>query len=196
MDLIERVNQHFLDSIAAKEDVRALLCSPTAAVAERMVATLMSDRKILACGNGGSAANSQHFAAQMIGRFEKERPGLAAMSLSTDTSVLTAIANAYEYDLVFSKQIRALAQPGDMLMAFSASGNAVNVVEAIHAAHERQMTVVAFTGREGGKVGELLSGDDILLNVPLDRTARIQEVHLTLIHCICDAIDFILLDGE
>jgi D-sedoheptulose 7-phosphate isomerase len=196
MDLIERVNLHFLDSLAAKEEARELLCVPAAAAAEKMVAALMADRKILACGNGGSAADAQHFAAEMVGRFEKERPGLAAMSLATDSSVLTAIANDYDYDLVFSKQVRALGQPGDVLLAISTSGNSVNVVEAIHAAHERHMTVIALTGRDGGKVGELLSGEDIHLNVPVSRTARIQEIHLTLIHCICDAIDFILLDGE
>ncbi len=196
MDLIERVNQHFLDSLAAKEEARSLLCAPAAAAAERMVAALMGDRKILACGNGGSAADAQHFAAEMVGRFEKERPGLAAMSLSTDTSVLTAIANDYDYDLIFSKQVRALGQPGDLLLAISTSGNSLNVVEAIHAAHERQMTVIALTGRDGGKIADILSGDDIHLNVPAARTARIQEVHMMLIHGICDAIDFILLDGE
>lgn len=196
MDLIERVHQHFLDSIATKQEVVDLLGVPTAAAAETMVASLMSDHKILACGNGGSAADSQHFAAEMVGRFEKERPGLAAISLATDTSLLTAIANDYDYDLVFSKQVRALGQPGDILLAISTSGNSANVVEAIHAAHERQMIVIALTGRDGGKIGEILSGDDIQLNVPSDRTARIQEVHLMLLHSICDAIDFILLDGE
>ncbi|QDQ24897.1 phosphoheptose isomerase [Chitinimonas arctica] len=196
MDLIDRVNQHFLDSIAAKEEARELLTAPAAVAAERMVAALMADRKILACGNGGSAADAQHFAAEMVGRFEKERPGLAAFSLTTDTSAITAIANDYDYDLVFSKQVRALGQPGDVLLAISTSGNSVNVIEAIHAAHERQMTVIALTGKDGGKITELMKGDDIQLNVPAKRTARIQEVHILLIHSICDAIDCILLDGE
>lgn len=196
MDLIDRVNQHFLDSMAAMEESRELLAAPTAVVAECMVAALMADCKILACGNGGSAADAQHFAAEMVGRFEKERPGLAAFSLTTDTSAITAIANDYDYDLVFSKQVRALGQPGDVLLAISTSGNSVNVIEAIHAAHERQMTVVALTGKDGGKITELMVGDDIQLNVPVARTARIQEVHALLIHSICDAIDCILLDGE
>ncbi|WP_269530817.1 phosphoheptose isomerase [Chitinimonas sp. BJYL2] len=196
MDLIDRVNRQFLECLTVMEDARELLAAPTAVAAERMVAALMSDRKILACGNGGSAADAQRFAAEMVGRFEKERPGLAAISLTTDTSAITAIANDYDYDMVFSKQIRALGQPGDVLLAISTSGNSVNVIEAVHAAHERQMTVVALTGFEGGKLTELMTGDDIQLNVPASRTARIQEVHTLLIHGICDAIDCILLDGE
>ncbi|MFC4158312.1 phosphoheptose isomerase [Chitinimonas lacunae] len=196
MDLIERINQHFLDSITTFDEVRDLLAAPAAAAAERMVAAMMSDRKILCCGNGGSAAQAQHFAASMVGRFERERPGLAALALTTDTSALTAIGNDYDYDLVFSKQVRALGQPGDVLLAISTSGNSANVIEAINAAHERQMNVIAFTGRDGGKIGEILTGDDIQLNVPVERTARIQEVHLLLMHSVCDAIDLILLDGE
>ncbi len=196
MDLIDRVNQHFLDSIATLEDARELLSAPVAVAAERMVAALMADHKILACGNGGSAADAQHFAAEMVGRFEKERPGLAAFSLTTDTSAITAIANDYDYDLVFSKQVRALGQPGDVLLAITTSGNSVNVIEAVHAAHERQMTVIALTGKDGGKITELMTGDDIQLNVPSMRTARVQEVHALLIHSLCDAIDCILLDGE
>lgn len=196
MDLIDRVNQHFLDSIATLEDARELLSAPVAVAAERMVAALMADHKILACGNGGSAADAQHFAAEMVGRFEKERPGLAAFSLTTDTSAITAIANDYDYDLVFSKQVRALGQPGDVLLAITTSGNSVNVIEAVHAAHERQMTVIALTGKDGGKMTELMTGDDIQLNVPSMRTARVQEVHALLIHSLCDAIDCILLDGD
>ncbi|MBV8656229.1 MAG: phosphoheptose isomerase [Burkholderiales bacterium] len=196
MDLIERVNQQFYENMAAMEEVRELLTPHAAGAGERLVAALMADCKILACGNGGSAAEAQHFVSEMVGRFEKERPGLAALSLNTDAAVLTAVANDYDYDLIFSKQIRALGQPGDVLVVLTTSGNSVNVVEAVHAAHERQMTVVALTGRDGGKVGELLAGDDIHLNVPSQRTARIQEAHLLLLHTICDAIDFILLDGE
>lgn len=196
MDLIERVGQHFLESMAAMEETRDLLCVPTAAAAECLVASLMSDHKILVCGNGGSAAEAQHFAAQMVGRFERERPGLATIALTADAPLLTAIANDYDYDLVFSKQVRALGQAGDVLVAISTSGSSVNVIEAIHAAHERQMTVIALTGRDGGKVGEVMTGDDIHLNVPASRTAFIQEAHLMLLHGICDAIDFILLDGE
>ncbi|SFZ79405.1 phosphoheptose isomerase [Chitinimonas taiwanensis] len=196
MDLIARINQHFLDSMQAQEAARELLAAPTAVAAERVVAALMGDHKMLACGNGASAADAQHFAARMVSRFEKERPGLPAIALTTDTSVLSAIADDYDFDLVFSKQVRAIGQPGDVLLAFSPLGNSANVIEAIYAAHERQMTVIALTGADGGKITELLSGDDIQLNVPATRAARIQEVHLLLIHSLCDAIDCILLDGE
>ncbi|MDN0074644.1 phosphoheptose isomerase [Crenobacter sp. SG2303] len=196
MDLIERVNGHFLESIAAKQASMELLSPAVAVAAEQMVACLMNEGKILACGNGGSAADAQHFAAEMVGRFEKERPGLAAISLATDSSALTAIGNDYDFDMVFSKQVRALGHQGDILLAISTSGNSANVIEAIYAAHERGMSVVALTGKDGGKIGELLSPDDLHLNVPADRTARIQEVHILLIHALCDAIDCMLLGGE
>jgi len=196
MDLIERVNGHFLESIAAKQASMELLSPAVAVAAERMVTCLMNEGKILACGNGGSAADAQHFAAEMVGRFEKERPGLAAISLATDSSALTAIGNDYDFDMVFSKQVRALGHQGDILLAISTSGNSANVIEAIYAAHERGMSVVALTGKDGGKIGELLSPDDLHLNVPTDRTARIQEVHILLIHALCDAIDCMLLGGE
>ncbi|HJV06821.1 MAG TPA: phosphoheptose isomerase [Chromobacteriaceae bacterium] len=195
MDLIDRVNGHFLESIAAKQD--AMVLSPlVAAAAERMVECLMNEGKILACGNGGSAGDAQHFAAEMVGRFEKERPGLAAISLATDTSALTAIGNDYDFDMVFSKQVRALGHTNDLLLAISTSGNSANVIEAVYAAHERGMGVIALTGKDGGKIGEILSPEDIHLNVPANRTARIQEVHILLIHALCDAIDYMLLGGE
>ncbi|WP_293765924.1 phosphoheptose isomerase [uncultured Aquitalea sp.] len=196
MDLIERVNGHFLESIAAKQEAMELLSPPLAAAAERMVACLMNEGKILACGNGGSAADAQHFAAEMLGRFEKERPGLAAISLATDTSALTAIGNDYDFDMIFSKQVRALGHTNDLLLAISTSGNSANVIEAIYAAHERGMGVIALTGKDGGKISEILSPEDIQLNVPVLRTARIQEVHILLIHALCDAIDYMLLGGE
>ena len=196
MDLIQRVNEHFIESIAAKQQAMEVLSPGIAVAAEKMVACLMNEGKILACGNGGSAADAQHFAAEMVGRFEKERPGLAALSLATDTSALTAIGNDYDFDMVFSKQVRALGQTGDILLAISTSGNSANVIEAIHSANERQMTVIAFTGKDGGKIGELLTSEDILLNVPAFRTARIQEVHILMIHALCDAIDYMLLGGE
>ena len=196
MDLIQRVNEHFIESIAAKQQAMEVLSPGIAVAAEKMVACLMNEGKILACGNGGSAADAQHFAAEMVGRFEKERPGLAALSLATDTSALTAIGNDYDFDMVFSKQVRALGQTGDILLAISTSGNSANVIEAIHSAHERQMTVIAFTGKDGGKIGELLTSEDILLNVPAFRTARIQEVHILMIHALCDALDYMLLGGE
>lgn len=196
MELVERVNTHFLESIAAKQDAMATLSPAIAMAAEYMVSCLMSEGKILVCGNGGSAADAQHFAAEMVGRFEKERPGLAALSLATDTSALTAIGNDYDFDMVFSKQVRALGHCNDLLLAISTSGNSANVIEAIYAAHERGMGVVALTGKDGGKICEILAPDDILLNVPSLRTCRIQEVHILAIHALCDAIDFMLLGAE
>ena len=196
MELIERVNGHFLESMAAKQLAMEVLPGTIAQAAESMVACLMNEGKILACGNGGSAADAQHFAAEMVGRFEKERPGLAALSLATDTSALTAIGNDYDFERVFSKQVRALGQDGDLLLALSTSGNSLNVIEAIHAAHERQMGVIALTGRDGGQIADVMTADDILINVPVERTARIQEVHITIIHALCDAVDYMLLGGD
>ena len=151
--------------------------------------TLRKDGKILSCGNGGSAGDAQHFAAELLNRFEMERPGLAAMALSTDTSTLTSIANDYAYEQVFSKQLSALGRSGDVLLAISTSGNSANVVAAAHAAHERDMRVIGLTGRDGGKLAAALRDGDIEIRVPAQRTARIQEVHLVVIHCLCDAID-------
>jgi D-sedoheptulose 7-phosphate isomerase len=161
-----------------------------------MAQCLMNEGKILSCGNGGSAADAQHFAAELLNRFEMERPPLAAMALSTDTSTLTAIANDYSYNDVFSKQVRALGQSRDLLLAISTSGNSPNVVEAIHAAHDRQMGVIALTGKNGGKMAGVLGQNDVHICVPADRTARIQEVHLLCLHCMCDAIDCLLLGVE
>lgn len=193
--LQERVAAHFTQSIEAKQQAADILNAPTAQAAELMLQCLMNDGKILACGNGGSAADAQHFAAEMTGRFEKERMELAAVALTTDTSALTAIGNDYGFDHVFSKQVRALGRAGDILIGISTSGNSANVIEAIHAAHERDMHVIALTGRDGGKIAALLKDSDILLNVPHQRTARIQEVHILLIHALCDCIDSMLLEG-
>ena len=193
--LTERVTAHFAQSIEAKQQAADILSAPTAQAAERMLQCLMNDGKILSCGNGGSAGDAQHFAAEMTGRFEKERMELAAIALTTDTSALTAIGNDYGFDHIFSKQVRALGRPGDILMGISTSGNSANIIEAIHAAHERDMQVIAFTGRDGGKIAGLLKDNDVLLNVPHPRTARIQENHIVLIHALCDCIDSALL-GE
>ena len=190
-----RVTAHFAESIAAKQQAVEVLAEPTAEAAQLMINCLMNDGKILVCGNGGSAADAQHFAAEMTGRFEKERMELAAIALTTDTSALTAIGNDYGFDHIFSKQVRALGRPGDILMGISTSGNSANIIEAIHAAHERDMQVIAFTGRDGGKIAGLLKDNDVLLNVPHPRTARIQENHIVLIHALCDCIDSALL-GE
>lgn len=196
MDLIARINGHFSDSAHLKLQAMEALAAPIARAAERMAQCLMRDGKILSCGNGGSAADAQHFAAEMLNRFEMERPGLAAMALTTDTSTLTSIANDYSYDQVFSKQVRALGQAGDTLLAISTSGNSRNVNEAVRAAHERQMHVVALTGKSGGQMAELLKSEDIHICVPANNTARIQEVHLLTLHCLCDGIDCILLGVE
>ncbi|HHK5986642.1 TPA: phosphoheptose isomerase [Neisseria subflava] len=193
--LQERVSAHFAESIRAKQEAEKVLVEPTVQAAELMLQCLMNDGKILACGNGGSAADAQHFAAEMTGRFEKERMELAAVALTTDTSALTAIGNDYGFDHVFSKQVRALGRAGDVLVGISTSGNSVNVIEAIKAAHERDMHVIAMTGRDGGKIAAMLKDTDVLLNVPYPRTARIQENHILLIHAMCDCIDSVLLEG-
>ena len=193
--LQERVSAHFAESIRAKQEAEKVLVEPTAQAAELMLQCLMNDGKILACGNGGSAADAQHFAAEMTGRFEKERMELAAVALTTDTSALTAIGNDYGFDHVFSKQVRALGRAGDVLVGISTSGNSANVIEAINAAHERDMHVIAMTGRDGGKIAAMLKDTDVLLNVPYPRTARIQENHILLIHAMCDCIDSVLLEG-
>ena len=196
MDLITRISENFSESAHLKLQAMDALAGPIAAAAERMVQCLKQDGKILSCGNGGSAADAQHFAAEMLNRFEMERPGLAAMALTTDTSTLTSIANDYDYDQVFSKPLRALGHAGDLLLAISTSGNSRNVVAAAHAAHECQMGVVALTGRNGGKLAEVLLPADIHICVPAQSTARIQEVHLLTLHCLCDAIDCLLLGVE
>lgn len=196
MDLISRISQQFQDSAQTKLDAVELLAAPIAEAVETMVNCLVNDGKILACGNGGSAADAQHFAAELVGRFEAERQELAAIALSTDTSILTAVGNDYGFTQIFSRQVRALGHAGDVLLAISTSGNSPNVIEAIRAAHELGMHVVALTGKGGGEIGDLLTDADLHLCVPADRTARIQETHLLIIHCLCDGIDALLLGVE
>jgi len=154
---------------------------------------LLNDHKVLVCGNGGSAADAQHFSAELLNRFERERPGLPAISLTTDSSTLTSIANDYHFDDVFAKQVRALGQPGDVLLGITTSGNSPNILRAVQAAHERDMLVIALNGRNGGELGNLLRGDDVNICVHGPTTARIQEVHGLIIHCLCDLIDYQLL---
>ena len=193
MDLITRISQHFRDSAQTKLDAIEMLAAPIAEATETMVNCLVNNGKILACGNGGSAGDAQHFAAELVGRFEVERQELAAIALTTDTSIITAIANDYSYKVIFAKQIRALGQPGDVLLAISTSGNSANVIEAIRAAHDNDLRVIALTGKGGGEIGEMLRDGDVHICVPADRTARIQETHLLAIHCLCDGIDCLLL---
>lgn len=195
MDISNRIINHFKDSAELKLKVKESLAKPIADGAQLFFDCVVNDGKILVCGNGGSAADAQHFAAELLNRFEKERPGLAAVALTTDSSVLTSIANDYDFNQIFSKQVRALGLPRDTLLAISTSGNSPNVIAAIHAAHERQMRVVALTGRDGGAMAAALKPTDVLICVNAKSTARIQEVHLLALHCLCDVIDYLLL-GE
>jgi D-sedoheptulose 7-phosphate isomerase len=196
MDHVTRIRAHFADSAQLKLAAAEELAPALARAAELLAQCLLGDGRILACGNGGSAADAQHFAAEMVGRFERERPELPAISLATDTSILTAVANDYSYEQIFAKQVRALGAAGDALLAISTSGNSANVIAAVDAAHDREMRVVALTGKGGGRIGAMLAPADVHLCVPHDRTARIQEVHLLMIHCLCDAIDNTLLGEE
>ncbi len=194
--LEQRIQQHFVDSADLKYQAAQALSKPISDAIGAILASVTSGGKVLACGNGGSAADAQHFAAEFVGRYERERPELAALALTTDSSILTAIANDYDYNVVFAKQVRALGGPGDVLLALSTSGNSANVLAAIEAAHEREMTVVALTGKGGGKMGQALRETDVHICVPHDRTARIQEVHLLALHCICDGVDAQLLGDQ
>lgn len=196
MDLMQRVRGHFDESIAVTSLVQDILSPQIAQAAEKLMQTLIVDARILACGNGTSASQVQQFAAAMVGRFERERPGLSAIALTTDTSTITAIANDYDFDMVYSRQVHAVGRAGDVLLVVSTSGNSANVISAIHAAHDRQMSVVALTGRDGGQIADILAGEDIHLCVPVERQSRIQETHALIIHAICDAIDYLLLGGE
>ncbi len=194
-DLAGRVRGHFSESADVKLRSSDALAPPIARAAERMIRCLQAGGKIMSCGNGGSAADAQHFAAEMLNRFEIERSSRAAMALSTDTSTLTSIANDYAFDQIFAKQVRALGRAGDVLLAISTSGNSQNVIEAIKVARVREMAVVALTGNGGGAISPLLQADDVHICVPSSRTARIQEVHLLTLHCLCDAIDTVLGDN-
>ena len=196
MDSIKRIAQHFEASAQLKLSTAHVLAPAIADAAQLMVNCLLADGKILVCGNGGSAADAQHFSAELLNRFEMERPGLACVALTTDSSTITSIANDYAFEQIFSKQVRALGRKGDVLLAISTSGNSPNIIDAIHAAHERNVHVVALTGRNGGKIGQLMTGQDVHICVVSDSTARIQEVHLLTLHCLCDAIDCSLLGVE
>jgi D-sedoheptulose 7-phosphate isomerase len=193
--LEQRIQQQFFDSADLKYAAAETLTRPIADAVGAIMGSITAGGKVLACGNGGSASDAQHFAAEFVGRFERERPGLAAVALSTDTSILTAIGNDYDFTQVFAKQVLALGNPGDVLLAISTSGNSANVLAAVAAAREKDMTVVALTGRGGGKLKDQLTDTDVMICVPHERTARIQEVHILAIHCICDAVDTQLL-GE
>ncbi|MBP0594560.1 phosphoheptose isomerase [Paraburkholderia sp. LEh10] len=193
---VERIQQHFRDSAAVTLAALESLSMPIAAAIDTMFAALANGNKILACGNGGSAAGAQYFAAELIGGFERERPALPAIALTTDSSIITGVAGDTSLDQIFATQIRALGQPGDVLLAISTSGNPANILTAIEDAHDREMIVVALSGKGGGKINEVLHDTDIHICAPSDRTARVQEVHLLTIHSLCDGIDAMLLGEE
>jgi len=195
MNLAAHIRTHFDEAIDLKRRMAETLAPRIAEAGEALADALRNERKVLACGNGGSAADSQHFAAEIVGRFERERPGMPAIALTTDTSAITAIANDYSYDVVFSKQVESLGRKGDFLLGISTSGNSKSIVEAIKVAQARGMRVIALTGRDGGAMGKMLGPDDAHLNVSHPRTMRVQEVHLLVIHCLCEVVDNILF-GE
>ena len=196
MPLYDRILSHFQSAAQTQLNAAEALAPAIEQAARHMVHCLTQGGKILACGNGGAAADAQHFASKMINRFEQERPGLAAIALTTDTSTLTSIANDSAYEQVFARQVKALGQPGDLLLAISSSGNSPSVLQAVAAAHTRSMPVIALTGRQGGSLAEQMQHDDVFLCVPTESTARIQEIHLLIIHCLCDAVDSVLLGVE
>lgn len=185
----QRIIDLFSDSIRIKQEAMQVLAPAIELAAQKLANSLLNDGKILCCGNGGSAAEAQHLSSELLNRFERERPGLPAISLTTDTATLSSIANDYQFDLVFSKQIRALGQNGDVLIAYSTSGNSGNILKAISAAHERNLSVIAITGYDGGALAPLLNETDVEIRVPSNSTARVQEVHLLITHCLCDLID-------
>lgn len=193
MDMTSHMTSHFNDAIDTFKASSRELAQPLAEAVELVFGSLANNGKILACGNGGSAADAQHFIAELVGRFERDRLPLAGITLSADTSILTAVGNDYGFDAIFERQVTALGQPGDVLVAISTSGNSANVLRAIEAAHEREMSVIALSGKGGGTLSELLHDTDIHLCVPHDRTMRIQEVHIVLLHALCDGIDALLL---
>jgi D-sedoheptulose 7-phosphate isomerase len=192
MDLTAHLRRHFEEGIELRTRMAETMPAEIARAGEAIAAAVKAGRKVLSCGNGGSAADSQHFAAEMVGRFERERPGMPAISLTVDTSALTAIANDYDFDRVFSKQVEALGQPGDVLLAISTSGNSRNVIEAMKAAQAKGLTVIALTGRDGGAMGGMLRGGDFHLNVAHPRTMRVQEIHLLVVHCLCEVVDNVI----
>ncbi|MCB1836793.1 MAG: phosphoheptose isomerase [Alcanivoracaceae bacterium] len=193
---LQRVRQLFAESIETKMKAAEVLPDAIIAAGQCMVECLLNGGKILSCGNGGSAGDAQHFSSELLNRFERERPALPAVALTTDASTVTSIANDYSYNEIFSKQIRALGNQGDVLLAISTSGNSANVVQAIQAAHDRGMKVVSLTGRDGGKMAGMAAPGDVEVRVPAQSTARIQEVHLLVIHALCDHIDQQLFGGE
>jgi len=195
MSLQNRITTLFNNSIQTKQDSLTALSEHIEYAAQKIVETLVNDKKLLTCGNGGSAGDAQHFSSEMLNRFERERPALPVIALTTDTLTITSIANDYHFDEVFAKQIRALGQVGDALVVYTSSGNSANLLKAVNTAHDKNMTVIALTGKDGGMLAGLLNDIDIEIRVPSQSTARVQEVHLLITHCLCDLIDYQLF-GE
>lgn len=193
MNPIKLIEKTFAESIQTKQDALSVIAGPISDAALLMTSSLLAGQKILTCGNGGSAADAQHLSSELLNRFERERQPLPAIALTTDSSTLTSIANDYDYDMIFAKQIKALCLPDDIVMVITTSGSSANIIQAIHAAHERNARIVALTGRDGGEVGALMNNNDIEIRVPGTSTARIQEVHLLTLHCLCELIDHQLL---
>ncbi len=189
MSLQDRVINHFSDSIHVKQDAMESLSELIVYAAQNIVEALIDNKKVLTCGNGGSAGDAQHFSSEMLNRFERERPALPAIALTTDTLTITSVANDYNFDEVFSKQLRALGQAGDILLVYTTSGNSSNIINTVKTAHDREITVIALTGKDGGSLASILKEPDIEIRVPSKSTARIQEVHLLITHCLCDLID-------
>jgi phosphoheptose isomerase len=196
MEPLTRIERHFVASLEAKQRTLAAMGPRIVQAAELLAERLRRGHKILVCGNGGSAADAQHFAAELVNRFEIERPGLAAIALTTDSSALTSIANDYAFEQIFARQVRALGRPGDVLLAISTSGHSPNVLVAIDAARELGMATLALTGRDGGRMAEQLGGEDIEIRAVAPATARIQETHILIIHCLCDLVDWLLFGKE
>lgn len=188
--ILERIKYHFSESIQAKINTADTILPTVAHAAEKIVQCLLDGHKILTCGNGGSSCDALHFSCEMLNRFKHERPSLPAIALTADTATLTAISNDYHYNEVFAKQLRALGQPGDILIAFTTSGNSSNIIHAIKAAHDRNMQVIAITGNDGGKINGILQEADVEVRVPAYDTQRIQETHLLIVHCLCDIVDY------
>ncbi|OFS89500.1 MULTISPECIES: phosphoheptose isomerase [Oligella] len=193
MSILNRIEQHFQDHAALIQKSLDVLAEPLQQGIDLLFNTISNNGKVLACGNGGSAADAQHFIAELVGRFERERFPLAGVALNTDTSIMTAVGNDYGFDQVFERQVRALAQPADLLVAISTSGNSTNVIRAIDAAKEYDIPIIALTGRNGGTIGQMLTSNDVHLCVPHERTMRIQEVHILLLHILCDGLDAAIL---
>jgi len=196
MDIQSRISQNFIESIEEKKEAQAALVTSIAEAIQTMVTSLQRGNKILACGNGGSAADAQHFSAELLNRFERERDPLAAIALTTDSSTLTSIGNDYDFAQIFSKQIKGLGREGDVLLAISTSGNSGNIIDAVNVAQEKKMRVIGLTGGSGGALSAKLRPEDTLISVPSEKTARIQEVHLLCLHCFCDGIDAVLFGDK